>query len=95
MLAPPRAQHILLGQISVSVNAHGRKFQFTGERAAVERFNVNQLVPKFVRPGVDFAVGQSVEHERIVRIRTMADAMSCLVTVAVTGGEGLEDRARD
>ncbi len=60
--------------MGVGMNADGRQFQLAGKRPAIERFDIHQLMPKLIRPGIDLAVGQRVEHERIVRVRTMPDA---------------------
>ena len=61
-------------QKRVGVNAHGRELQLRLERAAVERFDVDQLVREFIIARVDAPLGQRIEHERIVRIGAMADA---------------------
>ena len=68
------AEEIVVGQIGVGVQADGRQLQLAGEGAAVERFDIDQLVAEFVIAGVDLAVGQGVEHEGVVRIGAMADA---------------------
>ena len=64
----------LIGQMRISVQAERGELQLAGEGAAVERFDIDQLVDELVGTGVDLAVGQAMEHERIVRIRAMADA---------------------
>ena len=68
------AQNVLVVQESVGVNADRGQLQFRLERTAIERFDVDQLVLKFVVARVDPVVGQGVKHERVVRIGTMADA---------------------
>ena len=60
------------------MDADGRQLQFAGESPAIERFDIDQLVAEFEIAGVDLAVGQGVEHERVVRIGTMADANELL-----------------
>ena len=59
------------------MQADGGQLQLAGEGAAVERFDIDQLVDELVRAGVDLAVGQRVEHERVVGIGAVADADEC------------------
>ena len=56
------------------MNAEGRQLQLAVNGPAVERFDVDQLVLEAVRSGVDFALRQGIEHERVVGIGAMADA---------------------
>src|SRR5205823_93667 len=49
------AERIAIGEIRVAVNANGRELQFAAEGAAVERFDVDQLVAEFEIVGVDLA----------------------------------------
>ena len=81
------AKNILVGQIGVGVQADGRQFQLAGKGAAVERFDVDQLVLEGVAAGIDFSVGQGMKHEGVVRIGTVADADS-LPLGAERGGSG-------
>ena len=60
--------------MGVGVKADGGQFQFAGEGPAVERFDIDQLVDEAIRPGVDLARGQGVEHEGIVGVGAVADA---------------------
>src|SRR5262249_49127472 len=45
-----------------------------GKCPAIERLNIDQLVPKLIPSGVDFPVGQRMKHECVVRVGTMPDA---------------------
>jgi hypothetical protein len=56
------------------VKAQGRQFEFALEGPAVERFDIDQLMLEPVVLGVEAILGQSVEHESIVGIRTVADS---------------------
>ena len=60
--------------MGVGVQAQGRQLQLAVERPLVERFDIDQLVPEVVRPGVDLAAGQGIEHEGVVGVRAVADA---------------------
>jgi hypothetical protein len=60
--------------VGVGVDADSGQFQFAAEGAAIERFDIDQLVAKLERPGGDLVVRQGVKHECVVRIGTVADA---------------------
>ena len=70
---PAGAQHVAVGQMGIGVQAQGRQFQLAAECPAIERFDIDQFVPEEVRPGVDLAAGQGVEHEGVVGVGAMAD----------------------
>ena len=44
----------------------------------VQRFDVLQFVDEAVVPGIDFVVGECVEHERIVGVGGVSDANELL-----------------
>ena len=69
-----RAEHVLVVQEGVGVDADRGQLQLALERAAVERLDVDQLVRELVVAGVDLVVRQGVEHEGVVRVGAVADA---------------------
>ena len=54
------------------MDADGRQLQFGGKGAAVQRFDVDQLMDEAIRAGVDLVASQGIEHECIVGIGAMA-----------------------
>jgi hypothetical protein len=54
------------------MNRDRRDLELAGQRTPVEGFNVGQLVDVAER-GVDEALGERVEHERVVGVGGMAD----------------------
>src|SRR3990172_3765416 len=49
-----------------------RHLQSLFDRPAIERFDIAQDVLEFQLAGCDLAVGQSIKHECVVRIRTVS-----------------------
>jgi hypothetical protein len=49
------------------------QFQLASKRPTVERFDVSQLMDKTIPAGGNLVMGERIEHERVVRVGTMAD----------------------
>jgi hypothetical protein len=61
-------------QEGVGVDAEGGELELAGEGAAVERFDVHQLVRELVPARVEAVVREGVEHERVVGVGAVPDA---------------------
>jgi hypothetical protein len=60
------------------MNADGGNFKLTAQGPAVEGLNILQFMAENQVAGVDFAVGQGIKHEGIVRIGAMAHGNQAL-----------------
>ena len=60
--------------MAICVKADGAHLVFTLKSGLVQRFDVVEFMDEFIRTLGDLPVRQGVEHEGIVRIRTMGDA---------------------
>src|SRR5439155_17373275 len=69
-----REQHVMVLHEGICVQREGSYFEPSLERPLVERLDVAQDVLELEAAGVDRAFGQGPEHERVVRIGTVAEA---------------------
>ena len=70
---PAGAEHVAVGQIGIGVKAEGGQFQFAGHGAAVERLDIDHLVPEPIAARIDLVPRQGVEHEGVVGIGAVPD----------------------
>src|SRR4051794_40404992 len=62
------AKDVFVVQVCVRVYADGRKLQLRGKRAAIECFDIDELVRELIIARFYLVVGERVKHERVVRI---------------------------
>ena len=68
-----RQEHVAVGQVRVGMEGDRRHRELTGHRASVQRLDVGELVAEGKPFGVDVALGERVEHERVVGVGTVRD----------------------
>jgi hypothetical protein len=56
------------------VHRHGRHFELSGQRAAVERLDIGQLVNVEEIAGVQLLLRERPEHEGVIGVRAVGDA---------------------
>ena len=61
-------------EVGVGVNRDGRDLELRAGAPLVQRLDVGQLVDVAQVAGVDLALGERVEHERVVGIGAVGDA---------------------
>ena len=66
-------KRVLIGEIGVSVDRDGCHIELTTKGASIEGLDVLKLVDVLDTLGVDLSVGERVEHECVVRIRTVGE----------------------
>ncbi len=71
-----RQQRVLVDEVRVGVERHGRDFVLAIERRAVQGLDIGEHLIDDEPAGIDRAAGQAKEHERIVGIRAVGDGDS-------------------
>ncbi len=66
-------QGVLIHHVAVGVGADRRDVQFAFHGLVVEGFDVGNDMLEREAVGLQFAVGQGVKHERIIRVRAVAN----------------------
>ena len=56
------------------MQAEGGEFEFALKGSAVEGFDIYQFVLEAIAAGIDFVLGQGIEHEGVVGIGAMPHA---------------------
>ena len=66
-------QRVPVGEVGVGVDRHGGDLELAGQRAAVERLDVGELVRVAQLAGVELVVRERPEHEGVVGVGAVGD----------------------
>ena len=68
------AQHVLVVQVRIGMEADRCQFQFATERSAIQCFDVDHLVLEAKAACIQFALCQGIKHKCIVRVWAVTDS---------------------
>src|SRR3984957_11474884 len=76
--ATARQEGVFIQQLRVGTNADRGHVEFAAKGAAVKRLDVLQFMAELQTAGVNFIVGQRVEHKGVVGVGAVADGDEAL-----------------
>src|SRR6185437_10319638 len=74
---------VLVGDIGVGMDRNGGDFQTPFERPLIQRLDITQDMLEPQTFSIDMALRQTIEHERIIRVRAVAQTNRCALGCAV------------